>query len=36
MTLSERVAELVRAAFPGVWVVSHEHDDASASASGEG
>ncbi|MEW4568966.1 AAA family ATPase [Tautonia sp. JC769] len=30
MTLSERVAELVRAAFPGLWVVSHEHDDAVA------
>lgn len=30
MTLSQRVAELVRAAFPGLWVVSHEHDDAVA------
>ncbi|WP_152053745.1 hypothetical protein [Tautonia marina] len=30
MTLSERVAELVRAAFPGLWIVSHEHDDAVA------
>jgi hypothetical protein len=34
MTLSERVAELVRAAFPGLWVVSHEHDDAVAELAG--
>ncbi|WP_161602598.1 AAA family ATPase [Tautonia marina] len=30
MTLSERVAELVRAAFPSLWVTSFEHDDAVA------
>jgi hypothetical protein len=30
MTLSERLAELVRAAFSGLYVVSHEHDDAVA------
>lgn len=30
MTLSERVVELVRAAFPGIWLVSHEPDDAIA------
>ena len=34
MTLSERAAELVRAAFPGTWVVSHEHDDAIAELAG--
>lgn len=28
MTLTERLAELVRAAFPGIWVVSREHDEA--------
>ena len=30
MTLAERLAEYVRAAFPGLYVVSHEHDDAVA------
>jgi hypothetical protein len=30
MTLTERLEELVRAAFAGLWVVSHEHDDAVA------
>ena len=30
MTLAERLEELVRAAFAGLWVVSHEHDDAVA------
>jgi hypothetical protein len=28
MTLAERLEELVRAAFAGLWVISHEHDDA--------
>src|SRR5205823_3045443 len=28
MTLSERLEELVRAAFSGIWVQSFEHDDA--------
>ncbi len=30
MTLAERLAEYVRACFPGLYVVSHEHDDAVA------
>src|SRR4051794_25938955 len=30
MTLAERLAEYVRAAFSGLWIVSHEHDDAVA------
>jgi hypothetical protein len=30
MTLTERLEELVRAAFTGLWVQSHEHDDAIA------
>src|SRR4051812_30760743 len=30
MTLSERLLELVRAAFSGIYVVSHEHQDAVA------
>ncbi|CAN5862715.1 AAA family ATPase [soil metagenome] len=30
MTLAERLAELVRAAFPGLWVTTHEPDDAVA------
>lgn len=30
MTLSERLTELVRAAFSGIWIQSHEHDDAIA------
>src|SRR4051812_18354379 len=30
MALAERLEELVRAAFAGLWVVSHEHDDAVA------
>ncbi|QDV37534.1 AAA family ATPase [Tautonia plasticadhaerens] len=28
MTLGERLSEYVRAAFSGVWIQSHEHDDA--------
>jgi hypothetical protein len=28
MSLTQRLAELVRAAFTGIYVVSHEHDDA--------
>jgi len=28
MTLSERLAEYVRACFSGLWLQSHEHDDA--------
>ena len=28
MTLNERLSELVRAAFAGIWVQSFEHDDA--------
>src|SRR5438270_7818449 len=28
MTLAERLEELVRAAFSGIWVQSHEHADA--------
>src|SRR4051812_2376453 len=28
MTLAERLAEYVRACFTGIWIVSHEHDDA--------
>ena len=30
MTLSQRLAELVRAAFAGIWIQSFEHDDALA------
>jgi hypothetical protein len=30
MTLSQRLAELVRACFTGIWVESHEHEDALA------
>src|SRR5262245_28891000 len=30
MTLAERLAECVRACFTGLWVQSHEHDDAVA------
>ena len=30
MSLSERLEELVRAAFTGIWVQSHEHEDALA------
>ncbi len=30
MTLTERLTELVRAAFSGLWIQSHEHDDAIA------
>jgi hypothetical protein len=30
MTLSERLSEYVRAAFSGIWVQSHEQDDAIA------
>ena len=28
MTLAERLSEYVRACFTGLWIVSHEHDDA--------
>ena len=28
MTLGERLSEYVRAAFCGIWVQSHEHDEA--------
>ncbi len=28
MTLSERLAEYVRAAYPGLWITTHEPDDA--------
>ena len=28
MTLSERLAEYVRACFTGIWMESHEHQDA--------
>ena len=28
MTLAERLSEYVRAAFSGIWVQSHEHDEA--------
>lgn len=34
MTLAERLEELVRAGFPGVYVSSHEHDDALAEIAG--
>ena len=30
MKLSERLDELVRACFTGIWIESHEHDDALA------
>ena len=30
MSLSQRLAELVRAAFAGIWIESHEHEDALA------
>ena len=30
MTLAERLAEYVRACFTGIWIESHEHDDALA------
>ena len=30
MTLAERLAEYVRACFTGLWIESHEHDDALA------
>lgn len=30
MTLSERLLELVQAAFSGIWIESHEHEDALA------
>src|SRR5262245_32246060 len=30
MTLSERVSEYVRACFTGLWIESHEHQDALA------
>ena len=28
MKLSDRLVELVKACFTGIWVESHEHDDA--------
>ena len=28
MSLSERLAENVRACFAGIWIQSHEHEDA--------
>jgi hypothetical protein len=28
MSLSERLAEYVRACFAGIWIQSHEHNDA--------
>src|SRR5438270_10578254 len=28
MTLAERLSEYIRAAFSGIWVQSHEHDEA--------
>ena len=28
MTLAERFAEYVRACFTGIWIESHEHEDA--------
>ena len=34
MTLAERLSELVRAAFGGIYVRSHEHDDAVAEIAG--
>ncbi len=34
MTLAERLSELVRAAFSGIYVVSREHDDAVAEVAG--
>src|SRR3954453_12899330 len=34
MALSQRLAELVRAAFAGIWIQSHEHDDALAEIAG--
>jgi hypothetical protein len=33
MTLAERLSEYVRACFTGLWVQSHEHDDAIAESS---
>jgi len=30
MSLSERLSELIRACFTGIWIESHEHDDALA------
>ncbi|MDB5334590.1 MAG: ftsH2 3, partial [Planctomycetaceae bacterium] len=30
MTLTERLSELVRACFTGLWIESHEHQDAQA------
>lgn len=34
MTLSERLSELVRACFTGLWIESHEHQDALAEIAG--
>ena len=28
MPLAQRLAELVQACFTGIWIESHEHDDA--------
>ena len=30
MRLADRLSELIRACFTGLWVESHEHDDALA------
>ena len=34
MKLSDRLEELVRACFTGIWIESHEHDDALLEISG--
>ena len=34
MTLAERLSEMVRACFTGVWIESHEHPDALAEIAG--
>ena len=34
MTLSERLSEYVRACFTGLWIESHEHEDALAEIAG--
>lgn len=34
MTLTHRLAELVRACFTGIWIESHEHEDALAEIAG--
>jgi len=32
MTLSETLSEYIRACFTGIWITSHEHDDAVSEA----